>query len=305
MIINGATAQNDIIMRFKILLFVAMVIGMVSCKSVDTPMDVTVGEEVVATVNVAIPEDSRAVSGEGFDLSTLGSDYEMRFILEVYYGEECSSRQVKYVSTPFAAFDVRLVPERDYRLVVWADIVATVDNRDMEDNYYKTSPSLKSVAVVDSLWRCDALERDAYTGYVDVTNFSSALPINIPLVRPFAMLRVVTTDDSSAVKALSVSYDSVYTAFNAYSGMVIESSKKKVEHNVFDIKSEDFYTDAPGEQTLFTDFILAPESNASLIFTFSAYDSNDTLIKENTFSSGVDIKRNTLTTVKGNLLTNN
>lgn len=309
MIINGATAQNDIIMRFKILIFVAMVIGMVSCKSVDTPMDVTVGEAITTTVNVSIPEESRAVSGEGFDLSTLGSidsNYEMRFILEVYYGDDCSSRQVKYVSTPSTAFDIRLVPERDYRLVVWADIVAKVDNRDMTadyDYYYETSSSLRRVDVVDSLWQCDVLERDAYTGYTDVTNFSSASSINVSLTRPFAMLRVVTTDDSSAVKTLSVSYDSVYTAFNAYSRKVIE--KKMVNHNVFDIKSEDFYTDAPGEQTLFTDFILAPECDTSLVFTFSAFDSENNLVKMNTFSSGVSIKRNTLTTVKGNLLTNN
>lgn len=308
-ITNGASAQNDIIMRFKILFLVAMVIGVVSCNSVDTPMDVTVGEEVIATVNVAIPEDSRAVSsGEGFDLSTLGDKYEMRFILEVYYGNERSSRQVKYVSVPTAAFDIRLVPERDYRLAVWADIVAKVDNRDVADDYdryYETSSSLKSVSIIESEWRCDALDRDAYTGNADIINFSSASPINVWLTRPFAMLRVVATDDSSDVEAvdkLYVAYDSVYSAFNAYSGAPVESSKKMVVHNNFDITDANFYADEAGERTLFTDFIFAPESDIPLCFTFSAFDSASELIKRNNFSSGVTIKRNTLTTVKGGLL---
>jgi hypothetical protein len=294
-------------MKFKILLFVAMVIGMASCNSVDAPMDVTVGSEVATTVSVTIPEVSRAVSGEGFDLTTLGpeSQYEMRFILEIYYQDDFASRQVKYVSESSTAFDVRLAPERDYRFVVWADIVAKEDNRVMSadyDHYYETSSSLKSVAIVDSLWSCDAMDRDAYTGKTCVSNFSSASTINVSLTRPFAMLKVVTTDDASQVDKvdkLDVVYDSVYTAFDAYSGKVREGSKKMVKHNNFGVVAHDFYQDATGEHTLFTDFILAPESDTPLVFTFSTLDGNDILIKKNTFSSGVTIKRNTLTTVKG------
>lgn len=309
-VINGALAQNDIIMRFKILFLVMMVIGVASCKSVDAPMDVTVGEKVAATVNVTIPEDSRAASGEGFDLSTLeqeDSEYEMRFILEVYYGNERSSRQVKYVSVPTAAFDIRLVPERDYRLAVWADIVAKVDNRDVADDYdryYETSSSLKSVSIIESEWRCDALDCDAYTGNADIKNFSSASPINVLLKRPFAMLRVVATDYSSVVgnvNKLSVTYNDVYTAFNACSGEVVENSNK--EHEKFVISSE--YNDVEGETTLFTDYIFAPESDTPLNFSFSAYDGEDNLIKQNNFGSGVTIKRNTLTTIKGALFSQN
>jgi hypothetical protein len=302
---NCATAQTDIIMRFKILLLVAMVIGAVSCKSVDVPMDVTVGGEVLTTVNVDIPEVSRATSGGGFDLSTLGSQsgYEMRFILEIYYQDKCASRQVKYVSEPSTAFDVRLAPERDYRFVVWADIVAKVDNRDMSadyDHYYETSSSLTNVQIVDTLWRCNALERDAYTGYADVVNFSSASSINVSLVRPFAMLNVVTTDDASQVAKLDVVYEGVPTTFNAYEGEVGESQAKS--HQQFDVAGGPA---VGGEKTLFTDYIFAPTKNTSLKFTMSAYDSIPVLIKENNFQSGITIKRNTLTTVKGRLLSGN
>ena len=302
---NCATAQTDIIMRFNILLLVAMVIGAVSCKSVDVPMDVTVGGEVLTTVNVDIPEVSRAASGEGFDLSTLGSQsgYEMRFILEIYYQDKCASRQVKYVSEPSTAFDVRLAPERNYRFVVWADIVAKVDNRDMSadyDHYYETSSSLTNAQIVDTLWRCNALERDAYTGYADVKNFSSASSINVSLVRPFAMLNVVTTDDASKVAKLDVVYEGVPTTFNAYEGEVGESVAKS--HLRFDVADGSVVS---GEKTLFTDYILAPANNTSLKFTMSAYDSNRVLIKENNFQSGITIKRNTLTTVKGRLLSGN
>ena len=301
---NCATAQTDIIMRFNILLLVAMVIGAVSCKSVDVPMDVTVGGEVLTTVNVDIPEVSRTASGEGFDLSTLDSlsVYEMRFILEIYYQDKCASRQVKYVSEPSTAFDVRLAPERDYRFVVWADIVAKEDNRDMSadyDHYYETSSSLTNVQIVDSLWCCNALERDAYTGYADVKNFSSASSINVSLVRPFAMLNVVTTDYASQVDKLNVVYEGVPTKFNAYEGEVGESQAKS--HLQFDVAGDPAVGD---EKTLFTDYILAPTKNTSLKFSMKAYD-GEQLIKENNFQSGITIKRNTLTTVKGRLLSGN
>lgn len=303
---NCATAQTDIIMRFNILLLVAMVIGAVSCKSVDVPMDVTVGGEVLTTVNVDIPEVSRAASGEGFDLSTLDSlsSYEMRFILEIYYQEKCASRQVKYVSEPFTAFDVRLAPERDYRFVVWADIVAKEDNRDMSadyDHYYETSSSLTNVQIVDSLWCCNTLERDAYTGYADVEKFSSASSINVSLVRPFAMLNVVTTDDASQVAELDVVYEGVPTTFNAYEGEV-GGSKAKSHIIPFNVADGSVVS---GEKTLFTDYIFAPTKNTSLKFSMKAYDGVDHLIKENNFQSGITIKRNTLTTVKGRLLSSN
>jgi hypothetical protein len=117
------------------------------------------------------------------------------------------------------------------------------------------------------------------------------------------MLNVVTTDDASHVAKLNVVYEGegVPTTFNAYEGEVGESQAKShiIPFNVADGSA------VGGEKTLFTDYIFAPANNTSLKFTMRAYDLNDTLIKENNFQSGITIKRNTLTTVKGRLLSGN
>lgn len=303
-------------MRFKILFFVAMILGMVACNKAESPMDVIVGGDVETTVQVAIPEASRAEGVEGFDLSTLGTNFELRFILEIYYTEDDAtspedesrsteeqscSRMVQYSSVPSTAFDVRLAPERDYRFVVWADIVAKKDERNAEvdyDHYYETSSSLKNVSIIDEYWTCNALDRDAYTGFKDVDNFTSASSINIQLVRPFAMLRVVTVNDNTAEFKLGVDYASVPTTFNAYTGEIGETTEKshvKVTHNPI--------VDGESERTLFTDFIFASNQDTSFNFTMSAYYSDsETPFKEIPFE--VAIKRNCLTTVKGKLLNN-
>ena len=302
-------------MRFKILFFVAMILGMVACNNTESPMDVIVGGDVETTVQVAIPEASRAEGVEGFDLSTLGTDtdFELRFILEIYNTEDDAtspedesrsteeqscSRMVQYSSVPSTAFDVRLAPERDYRFVVWADIVAKKDERVAEwdyDHYYETS-SLKNVTIIDENWTCNALDRDAYTGFKDVNNFTSTSSINIQLVRPFAMLRVVTVNDDTVVTKLGVNYTSVPTTFNAYTGEIGETTTTKSHVNVTP------NTIVDGERTLFTDFIFASDQDTSFNFTMSAYNDSETPFKEIPFE--VAIKRNCLTTVKGKLLNN-
>ena len=301
-------------MRFKILFFVAMILGMVACNNTESPMDVIVGGDVETTVQVAIPEASRAEGVEGFNLSTLGTKFELRFILEIYnteddatlpdnesrsIEEQSCSRMVQYSSVPSTAFDVRLAPERNYRFVVWADIVAKQDERVAEgdyDHYYETSSSLKNVSIIDENWTCNALDRDAYTGFKDVDNFTSASSINIQLVRPFAMLRVVTVNDDTVVTKLGVDYTSVPTIFNAYTGEIGVATTKSHD-NVTP------YNIVDGERTLFTDFIFASDQDSSFNFTMSAYnDDSETPFKEIPFE--VAIKRNCLTTVKGKLLNN-
>ena len=306
-------------MRFKVLFFVAMILGMVACNNTESPMDVIVGGDVETTVQVAIPEASRAEGVEGFNLSTLGSDFELRFILEIYnteddatspdnesrsIEEQSCSRMVQYSSVPSTAFDVRLAPERNYRFVVWADIVAKQDERNAEwdyDHYYETS-SLKNVTIIDRSWVCNALDRDAYTGFKDVNNFTSASSINIQLVRPFAMLRVVTVNDDTVVTKLGVDYTSVPKTFNAYTGKIREATTKSHvidTHNNVNVTPNNI---VDGERTLFTDFIFASDQDTSFNFTMSAYNDSETPFKEIPFE--VAIKRNCLTTVKGKLLNN-
>ena len=88
-----------------------------------------VGGEVDTFVTIAIPDvDTRANSAESGikNLVTAQSEtnYTIRYIFEVYYGETGVQKQVYYTDNMTASFPVRLVPGRDYNFVAWADIVA-------------------------------------------------------------------------------------------------------------------------------------------------------------------------------------
>ena len=110
----------------RFLALAALVLGVVSCQTEPEGLDVNVGGEIDAIVNVTIPEaETRATnSAEGAFKNVNFNDYTIRYILQVYYkGEPSKERLVKYSDGKSVVFPVRLVPGRDYSFVVWADLV--------------------------------------------------------------------------------------------------------------------------------------------------------------------------------------
>ena len=292
----------------------ALVLGMVSCQTEPEGLDVIVGGEVDTVVTVTIPEaETRANSAEGAFVNVVSSDdYTIRYIFAVYYGETCN-RQVKYSDNQSVAFDVRLVPDRNYQFVVWADVVAQDGKVDgvyaNEDGLHYDTSDLTAITLKDT-WVAMDETRDAFTGTLLVENFNGSQGITVNLTRPFAKLRVITTDmvalNNLGIVPTKATVDykvQHYNAFNALAGSVIGDSKNRnIKHEKFSIKSYGEDVQNGADMTLFTDYFFAKEGDV-VKFEFNVYDQNNDLIKFNNFNTDIAVNRNYLTTIKGNVLT--
>ena len=303
----------------KILALLAVVLGVVSCQTEPEGLDVNVGGEQEDAICDTIPETETRAGGLNsalgvFDNGVLTTDATMRYILQVYYkttenGEAkytaSKERLVKYSDGKSVTFPVRLVPNRDYQFVVWADVI---DRENAGDKHYNTT-DLANITLKDT-WVAMDETRDAFTATQLVENYNSTSSINIILKRPFAKLRVVTTDmvalnnlgiqPKNATVTYSVDH---YNAFNALAGNAIGDSKNRtIKHENFAIASYNENVTAGANMTLFTDYFFA-EAGDVVKFELNVFDQNGVSIKKNNFNTDISVQRNYLTTIQGNVLT--
>ena len=306
----------------KLLALLAVVLCVVSCQTEPEGLDVNVGGEIDAIVNVTIPEVETRAGGNNsalgvFDNGILGDendDTTMRYILQVYYKTEengeakytaSKERLVEYSDGKSVAFEVRLVPERDYQFVVWADVVTSKDDT---DNHYNTE-DLANIQL-NRTWVAMDESRDAFTATKLIEDYNGAMSIDLSLKRPFAKLRVVTTDMTALnnlgikpTKATVTYTVDHYNAFNALFGNAIGDSKNRtIKHENYAIASYGENVAKGADMTLFTDYFFA-EAGDVVKFELDVFDQNGVSIKKNNFNTDIAVQRNYLTTIKGNILT--
>ena len=292
----------------KFLALAALVLGLASCQNEPEGLNIVTSGEVDTVVTVTLPEAETRSSADSalgiFNGNGECTEGTMRYILQVYYNGDTNaqSRQVKYSTGPSVSFPVRLVPDRNYQFVVWADVVDAVD---ADSEYYDTA-DLKNITLKADSWEAMDEKRDAFTAS-ETINFNAAKSINIPLYRPFAKLRVVTTDydvlanigkGSIAAHNAKVVYTTKHrTSFNAYTSEA--GPAYEVKSHEYDIKTYANETDAA--RTIFSDYFFA--ENDVVRFDIEVYEENGTLIKKTSFPTDINVKRNYLTTLKGDVLT--
>ncbi|MBQ6612444.1 MAG: hypothetical protein IIX19_01860, partial [Alistipes sp.] len=347
-------------MKARFFALAALVLGLASCQQ-DFNEPTMVGGEVDFQLAVAAPELTRA----GFDLDEddkYGYDsahgaidylseadwadkYDLRYSLEVYdkvddytNATPVKDRQVIIVDRYEAVtFDLRLVPNRDYHFVVFADFVpqgadatANIDIQSTLGLRHNIGENLGQITIKEDTINDEIA--DAYFATKDIKITNSAAQ-DIVLRRPFGKVRVIATDlaelnlnvDPGKVK---VAYEAYHpAAFNAVTGEVSgEYTQESYEYvygtNVgkasladhlytqyYDDKSKFGVKNANGVErhthmTLFTDYILAEkEGQTAYHFTMTVYDKSGAPIKETHFSTDIPVERNMLTTVIGNVLT--
>lgn len=291
----------------RVIISALIVLGLAACESEPSRLDVDINEGVVHNVEVSLDGATRATSDKGFDLENIAStDYELRYILEIYLNGATHSQTILYTNETSVSIPVRLAPEREYRIVVWADLVERVDNgeRDMTqdyDRYYETSNGLRAIEVLGN-WVAMDESRDAYTDYEDVVGYSSTTDIKLELTRPFSKIRIVTTDVADATatpKSVEVSYLRIPTMYDAYTATASNLVPKSATINL----SSSTYTDEANELTLYTDYIFADNEHSDVDLSIDIKDENNTTIKRHELSD-IKTKRNMLTTLKGKFLTN-
>ena len=361
-------------MRFRLLAFVALVLGMVSCQQ-DFEFVNGVGDEVNFQLSVSAEELATRAGEDGSadDQSAADSAYgaidylqgvaandamrldwsevNLRYTLEVYnynangdYSQPVlvKDRQVIIVDeyAP-ATFDMRLIANRQYHFVVFADFVPQSVTNETQNKSYEAQAELGlhhtiGTTLAEITVKNDAINNEATDAYFVATDITVAntSAYNVILKRPYGKLRVVATDlaelnlNVDPAKVV-VSYDAAHpTKFNAITGSIdFEQSTVTTsftsEYNAAIGKNslaDHFYTAGYDDKslyytvndngvvrntnmTLFTDYILAEEDQDGVHFTMTTYDGDGAVIKEVEFATEIPVQRNYLTTIVGNVLT--
>ena len=305
----------------RFLALAALVLGLASCQTEPECLDVNVGGAVDTTITVSLPEAEtrsglNSANGIFAENGLLTGDYTIRYILQVFYkGDESrADRQVIYSDGKTVHFPVRLVPGRAYSFVAWADVVPENGKElnvlgvyDRASDFRYNTENLEAVTF-NGEWNAMDETFDAFTDVKEYTYYGNT-PINLQLVRPFAKLRVLTTDmqvlsDLSIVpEGVTVKYNvPVYNSFNALAG---EANNTTVTEQTFEYDlNESLYASTDTTCTLFTNYLFGTEDNV-IKFEMSVYDNTTAkeLIKKNEFSTDIPVQRNYLTTISGNILT--
>ena len=293
-------------MKARFLALVALVLGLASCQKDTEGFDVAVNGEVstTVTVNLADASGTRAGSNEsGLRNGALDGDNTLRYILQVFdeTGGQSKDKMYAYTDDETVAFDVRLVPGRDYKFVVWADVVT---GEDAGDWHYNTT-DLKAITL-NGAWNAMDETRDAFTCVESVADFNATTPISITLTRPFAKLRVVTTDMLEIMgvnpQYAEVEYKTAYRpSFNAFAGSANAKGSECKTHT-YTIAT---YNETGASKTLFTDYLFAIDEQEPVQFILSVYEDNqkNALVRTTHFNTDIPVKRNFLTTITGNVLT--
>ena len=312
----------------RFLALAALVLGLASCQTEPEGLNVNVGGEVDTTITVTIPETETRAGGNDSALSVfengiLSGDATMRYIFQVYYNnngqvvESQAEPQVKYSDDKTVNFDVRLVPGRNYTFVVWADVV---DGENTGDKHYNTHNgengdiNLANITVNESSWDAMDESRDAFTVTEVIEQYNGQMGINLELKRALAKLRVITTDMKALndlqikPKYAKVEYTTAYRkGFNAVTGMAVEAEENgDTKTHTYKIAEYGDNGDNSVKKVLFTDYFFAANNQDDEVnFVLSVYENENeqNLIKSNPFTTPIPARRNYLTTIQGNILT--
>lgn len=289
---------------------------------------INVGSEIAA-VTRAVPSNTNSEKG---GLTNVDPDlYDVRYIVEVYNqaGDKRIARQVKagaiVPSTELKrqkeTFNFRLTPNRTYKFVVWADFVTKGTESDL---HYNTA-DLKNITCIDAVDKqLNDESRDAYTIVQDEYLPYEGKTIELVCKRPFAKMRVITTDWNTSGGAKNQMPDNFRITyyggkrFNNYNAITKESNSETLGDlasslNVYTreiaiSKDEKYYKlgyeyESPANRTLTVDYLMTDKDDQTPIhLLFEALDGTSVITTYN-FTIDVPIQRNYLTTLMGNMLT--
>ena len=280
-------------MKARFLALAALVLGLASCQKDFDAANVGAGGEVDFQLSVAAPElatraglDGVTPDGQadlnsaygaidyfqggtaGDDLRRDWSDVNLRYTLEVYDVDEngnlvgeapyapVKDRQVIIVDEyKPVTFELRLVPKRHYRFVVFADFVPQAITDATQTSAIEAQKNIGSHHVIgntlaDIKVKNDGINdecSDAYFGYENFT-ITNSTSNDIVLKRPYGKLRVIATDLHELnlnvnPKKVKVAYTAPHlTNFDAVTGAAtLDKQNTEVE---FDSTYNDVYKEA-------------------------------------------------------------
>lgn len=300
-------------MKLNRILFAAAALAVASCTFPREEISVELGEPTAVELNVEIPvAGTRASTGTDSENGGLSNVdwgvYDLRYTIEIYdaTGNALAFSHVDYDTDGYNGYSnsISLTKGRTYQLYIWADFVKTQGN----DLHYKTS-DLRSISLLDpDNYTVNDESRDAYVYYGTFEVGSGANAINATLKRPFAKLRLVTTDANrlsfnQKIGSIKVSYVSDTKVPSSFAPATNTLGN---EISVTDVTAPvtAYANEAAGSNcTLLTDYIFAPATGqGSVEVALSVYDTTDALIYTIP-TKLIPYSRNQRTTVEGDALT--
>lgn len=290
----------------------AAVMLLASCQREDFRGGALEGEERAVTVTALMPSDPVAVrSAETPGDGTLAN----RCLMQVYvvddpqapvaYGEP----QEAAVTSLSATFEARLMSGHAYRLVFWADCATApaAEGGEFTDKYYNTDQFPTKVSLITKAFLGNQDELDAFFGEASVTAeqlASGPVSVSADLTRPFGQLNIWSTDyadipvETMKPAAVEIAFTSVYTSIDLMTGDLSDPAALTYSAAVAP------HDAATGHLTF--DYLLATDvEDAIADFTMNFYTSSEgtTPAADPYPFSSIPIRRNYITNVRGNLLT--
>ena len=275
----------------KIIFFAVGLLLLAACqKEAIVSESGTTGEYV--TISAQLPESmtSRTI-GDGTTVN--------RCILEIYQDGSLldEGRKVVQINENKATFQAKLTSGEDYQLVLWADYSSDSST----DTYYDTdSPDgLKNISRITDTYVGNNDQLDAF--FASETFTASTTSTDIELKRPFAQLNIYASDldylltDDVKPSTVSVTFNSVYTSFNAVVGTV--------GHEVSSLSYSNKVAIIGENAQMSYDYLFAPDTESTLNdFTMHFYNAAGVELPSYSFTN-IPIQRNYRTHVTGNLQT--
>ena len=282
-------------MKAKLLTISAAVMALlaVSCQREETGFGLTAGEEVTVTLSASVPTGGPAVKS---DTEPGNGDQINRCILGVYMvtGENTTEQYgtLEYVEVTgsTATFeDVTLLTGYDYKLVFWADNVASTENLQTDNHYVTTDfPTVTYNTADGHQYMSSEDTRDAFYGVFDLNDFSGEVQDSYILTRPFGQLNIFTTDydeiKSDALKPAKVrmTFTSIPTGMDLINGSLTEPAEGAggVTGEISAIPDDVTSPVVTGAQQLSFDYIFAPKGQQRMIsgITMRFYDEDDNVL---------------------------
>ena len=272
-------------MKAKFFALAALVLGLASCQNDFDGVKQNAKGEVNFELSVAAPDLGTTRAGENgladnqqaFDSAFGAIDYlqgavrgdqlrvdwddvDLRYTLEVYdkADDYTDAKPIKdrmvIIKDSYEAvkFELRLVPNRDYHFVLFADFVedGLWEETDLDQGYQAQSDLGKHHIIGETLADITITEdgindecTDAYFATKDI-KVSNAAPQQIVLKRPYGKLRVIATDLAELnlnvePKSVKVAYTAKHPqSFNALTGEIEKIVETETEFEyVYDYKS--------------------------------------------------------------------
>ncbi len=289
----------------KKFLFPALALGLVmtSCQS-DEPFAPGMGEEVQATFTISVPDAMGTRAGEvnsakgGFSNGAGNLNYTVALLNQedkVMYSATSAGNGTSVTFSP------TVVQGYTYKILAYA----TFDNAVEAPTVGQTIADTDAINNIATLKGINNEKEDAY--FCNDAIVGSA-EMAATLKRPFGKLRLVATDydkltalgtDVASVKVtygndvlMEQKFDTYNQAFEANGG-VKECSASKAAYS----------EDAANELTVFVDYLPAGQTGETMYpFTIvTTYTNGETYTR--TFAQDIPVKRNYLTTLRGNFFT--